>query len=217
LFVQRENYDVRNWTDLAGRRVGVIAEGVSEEILSEREKSARLVPYARLQDALFGLLAGEVDAIASFQSSVWKLSERARLADHIKVVGDPLAEVKRAIAVRRELPGLRDRLDTAVADFLNSSEYRELYSKWYAAAPSFWKPGRVAWLAGASTTLLLLGMLIWQSLLLRAESRQLAQSGPRKLSRERVSVEFPTHVISRAAGPQRSHLESSCCSPGSST
>src|SRR5512132_1879279 len=118
LFVRQDTDDIRDWTDLAGRRVGVIAGGASEEILSEREKSARLVPYARLQDTLFGLLAGEVDAVASFQSSVWKVSERARLADHIKVVGDPLAAIQRAIAVRRDLPDLRARLDAAAADFL---------------------------------------------------------------------------------------------------
>ncbi len=103
----------------------MIEGGVSEEILSERETSARLVPYARLQDALFGLLSGEVDALVSFESSVWKVSERARLADRIKVVGEPLTEVKRAIAVRQDLPGLRDRLDAAVAEFLDSSGIQE--------------------------------------------------------------------------------------------
>jgi PAS domain S-box-containing protein len=193
LFVRQDTDDVRGWSDLAGRRVGVIAGGVSEELLSEREKSARLVPYARLQDALFGLLSGEVDALVSFESSVWKVSERARLADRIKVVGDPLTQVKRAIAVRQDLPGLRDRLDAAVADFLDSSEYRKLYSEWYAAPPSLWNPGRIGWVAGASVALLLLGMLFWQSLSLRAESRRLAE-------RKRAAVEFPARVISQACG-----------------
>ena len=200
LFVRQDTGDVRGWSDLAGRRVGVIEGGVSEELLSERETSARLVPYARLQDALFGLLSGEVDALVSFQSSVWKVSERARLADRIKVVGDPLTEVKRAIAVRQDLPGLRDRLDAAVAEFLDSSEYSELYSKWYAAAPSFWTPGRSGWVAGASMALLLLGMLVWQSLSLRAENRRLAESAPGKLPGERAAAEFPTRAISRTCG-----------------
>ena len=178
----------------------MIESGVSEEILSERDTSARLVPYARLKHALFDLLSGEVDALVSFESSVWKVGERARLADRIKVVGDPLTEVKRAIAVRQDLPGLRDRLDAAVAEFLDSSEYRKLYSEWYAAAPSFWNPGRIGWLAGASTALLLLGMLFWQSLSLRAESRQLAESAPGKLPEERTAAEFPTRAISRTCG-----------------
>ncbi|MGZ8997147.1 MAG: PAS domain-containing protein, partial [Rhodospirillales bacterium] len=131
---------------------------------------------------------------------VWKVGERARLADRIKVIGEPLTEVGRAIAVRRDLPGLRDRLDAAVADFLNSSEYRKLYSVWYAAAPPFWNPRRIGWLAGASTALLLLGMLFWQTLSLRAESRRLAESAPGKLAEERAAVEFPSRVISRACG-----------------
>ena len=214
LFVRQDTGDIRGWSDLAGRRVGVIKGGVSEEILSERETSARLVPYARLQDALFGLLSGEVDALVSFQSSVWKVSERARLADRIKVVGDPLTEVKRAIAVRQDLPGLRDRLDAAVAEFLNSSEYSELYSKWYAAAPSFWTPGRSGWVAGASMALLLLGMLVWQSLSLRAENRRLAESAPGKLPGARAAAEFPTRAISRTCGLMDSRSASLSCSAG---
>ena len=200
LFVRQDTDDVRGLSDLTGRRVAVIEGGVSAEILSERDPSARLVPYARLKHALFDLLSGEVDALVSFESSVWKVSERARLADRIKVVGDPLTEVKRAIAVRHDLPSLRDRLDAAVAEFLDSSEYRELYSKWYVAAPSFWTPGRSGWLAGASTALLLLGMLVWQSLSLRAETRRLAESAPGKLPEARAAAEFPTRAISRTCG-----------------
>ena len=200
LFVRQDTDDVRGVSDLAGRRVGVIAGGVSDEFLSEREASVRLVPYARLQDALFGLLSGEVDALVSFQSSVWKVSERARLADRIKVVGDALTEVKRAIAVRQDLPGLRKRLDTAVAAFLDSSEYEKLYSKWYAAAPLFWTPGRSGWLAGASVALLLLGMLFWQSLSLRVESRRLAESAPATLPGERAVPRFPARKIPQACG-----------------
>ncbi|MGZ8996367.1 MAG: PAS domain S-box protein, partial [Rhodospirillales bacterium] len=200
LFVRQDTGDIRGLADLAGRRVGVIKGGVSEEILGERETSARLVPYARLQDMLFGLMSGEIDALVSFESSMWKVSDRARLADWIKVVGGPLTGVKRAIAVRQDLPALRDRLDAAVADFLDSPEYRKLYAKWYSGAPPFWTSGRVGWLAGASTALLLLGMLVWQSLSLRAESRRLAESAPgRKLPGERAA-EFPTPVISRTCG-----------------
>src|SRR5512132_3028047 len=200
LFVRQNAEDIRGWTDLAGRRVAVIEGGFSAEILSERIPSARLVPYAGLKHALFDLLSGEVDALVSFESSVWKASERARIADRIKVVGEPLTEAKRAIAVRQDLPGLRDRLDAAVADFLDSPEYRELYAKWYSGAPPFWTSGRVGWLAGASTALLLLGMLVWQSLSLRAESRRLAESAPGQLPGERAAVEFPARVISRTCG-----------------
>ena len=58
----------------------------------------------------------------------------------------------------------------------------------------------MGWLAGASVALLLLGMLFWQSLSLRAESRRLAESAPGKLKGERASVEFPARAISQACG-----------------
>jgi ABC-type amino acid transport substrate-binding protein len=200
LFVRQDSGDIGDWADLAHRRVGVIAGGVSEELLSEREKSARLVPYARLQDALFDLLSDRIDALVSFESSVWKVSESAHLADRIKVVAEPLAEARRAIAVRRDLPALRDQLDAAVADFLNSSEYRELSAKWYAAAPSFWTPERIAWAVGASVALLLLGMLFWQSISLRTERRELAEGPPGRLPDERAAAALRTLAVSRTCG-----------------
>ncbi|MBK8907016.1 MAG: PAS domain S-box protein [Rhodospirillales bacterium] len=176
LFVRQDTGDIRGLDDLAGRRVGVIRGGVSAEILSERETRARIVPYARLQDMLFALMSGEIDALVSFESSMWKVSERARLADWIKVVGGPMTGVKRAIAVRQDLPALRDRLDAAVADFLGSAAYRELSSRWYAAPPPFWNPVRTTWLAGASVALLLLGMLVWQTRSMAAQDRAFDES-----------------------------------------
>ena len=200
LFVRQDTDDVRGGADLAGRRVGVIEGGFSAEVLSDRNPSARLVPYARLKHALFDLLSGEVDALVSFESSVWKASERARVADRVKVIGEPLTEAKRAIAVRQDLPGLRDRLDAAVAEFLDSPEYSKLYSEWYAAAPSFWTPERIAWAVGASVALLLLGMLFWQSISLRTERRELAEGPPGKLPEERAAAALRTLAVSRTCG-----------------
>jgi len=200
VFVRRDTDDVQGVSNLAGRRVGVIAGGVSEVVLSERQPGARLIPYPRLQDALFGLMSGEVDALVSFEGSVWKVGERVRLADQIKGVGDPLTEVKRAIAVRRDLTELRDRLDATLADFLQSPEYARLHSSWYIAAPSLWNPERAGWLTGASTALLLLGMLLWQSLSLRAESRRLAESAPWEPPAEPLTGQIPIRVSQACAG-----------------
>ena len=157
------------------------------------------MPYPRLQDEMFGLLLGEVDAIPPFEDSAWKVAERAGVADRLKVVGEPYTEAKRAMAVRRDLPGLRDRLDAAVADLLNSPEYSSIYAAWHAEPPSFWTTTRATWIAGASVSLLVLGMLLWQSLSLRA-SEQLAEGAPRKLPGERVPAAFQTRVVSRACG-----------------
>ena len=186
--------------DLAGRRVGVIKGGPVTELIGKGERSPVLVQYGRLQDEMFGLLLGEVDAIIALEDSAWKLADRAQVADRLKVVGDPVMETKRAMAVRRDLPGLRDRLDAAVADLLQSPEYSSIFAAWHAEPPSFWTTTRTTWLAGASVALLLLGMLFWQSLSLRAEGRQRAESAPGKLPGERTAAAFPTRVISQICG-----------------
>ena len=87
-----------------------------------------------------------------------------------------MTDAKRAIAVRQDLPALRDRLDAAVAEFLDSPEYGKLYSEWYAAPPPFWSAVRAAWLAGVSVALLLLGMLVWQALSVGARERRLDEN-----------------------------------------
>jgi hypothetical protein len=195
----RWDAEVEGVADLAGRRVGVIKGGPVPELFGEGEKRPVLVPYPRLQDETFALLLGEVDAISPFEDSAWKLAERAQVADRIKVVGEPLT---RQSAQWRcgDLPGLRDRLDAAVADLLDSAEYQSIFAAWHAAPPSFWTPTRMTWIAGASTALLLLGMLCWQFLSLRAEGRQLADSAPKRLPARRVPAGFPTHIVSRACG-----------------
>src|SRR5512132_3215879 len=146
IFVRRDAENIQDLADLAGRRMGVIKGGPVPEWLGKLERGPILVPYPRLQDEMFALLLGEVDAIPPFEDSAWKVAERAGVADRLKVVSKPYAEAKRAIALRRDLPGLRDRLDVAVADLLNSPEYSSIYAAWHAEPPSFWTTTRATWI-----------------------------------------------------------------------
>ena len=110
-------------------------------------------------------------------------------------------EAKRAMAVRRDLPGLRDRLDAAVADLLNSSGIFQHLRRLARRTAVLLDHGRVTHgLAGASVALLLLGMLFWQSLSLRAESRQRAESAPENCQESARLRPSRTRVISRICG-----------------
>ena len=93
--------------------------------------------------------------------------------------------------MRRDLPDLRDRLDAATADFLNSSEYRSIYAAWHAEPPSFWTATRKTWIATTLVALLLLGMLLWQSLSPHAQSRQQSER------KERHASDFLRSPVSR--------------------
>ena len=90
------------------------------------------------------MLAGTIDVVA-FPGPVAKMMARnAGVENRIRVIGPPLKEVKRAIAVRRDLQGLRTRLDGAIATFINTPAYREIYVRWYGDPVPFWSAARVA-------------------------------------------------------------------------
>ena len=63
IFVRRDAENIQSLADLAGRRMGVIKGGPVPEWLGKLERGPVLVPYPRLQDEMFALLLGEVDAI----------------------------------------------------------------------------------------------------------------------------------------------------------
>ena len=67
IFVRRDAENIQGVADLAGRRMGMIKGGPVPELFGEAERRPVLVPYGRLQDEMFGLLLGAVDAIPPFE------------------------------------------------------------------------------------------------------------------------------------------------------
>ncbi|MCH8997699.1 MAG: PAS domain S-box protein, partial [Proteobacteria bacterium] len=147
--------------DLAGRRVAVIADNLARHLLAPRDDiSLRVFPL--FTDALFALLAGRVDALAYPEPVAWKLAREARVADQLKVVGRPLFEIKRAMAVRKDDVELLALLDLAVAEFVASPDYRRIYVAWFGEPSPFWTLTRAAWAMGVLFALSLIAMAGWR-------------------------------------------------------
>ena len=66
------------------------------------------------------------------------LARQADVEDHIKMVGKPLKELKRAIRVQKNEPELFAALNTAVKSFVGSPAYQRIYLKWYGKPQPFW-------------------------------------------------------------------------------
>lgn len=86
IFVRQDEENIRSVAELAGRRMGVIKGGSAPEWLGKGEAAPIIGPYSRVQDEVFALLLGEVDAIITVENSVWKLAESVGVAHRIKVV-----------------------------------------------------------------------------------------------------------------------------------
>ncbi len=73
---------------------------------------------------------------------VWKLAKEAQVADRVRVVGDPLIEIKSAMAVRKDNVELLALLDLAVGEFVASPDYRRIYVAWFGEPSPFWTLNR---------------------------------------------------------------------------
>jgi signal transduction histidine kinase len=157
-----------------GMIVAVIQGSAAEELLKGRP-GLRFVEYKNFPQALFGLLSGKVDAFAGPSNTTLKLARDVGVDDEIRIAGPPLAEVKRAMAVRRGNEALLDRLNRAIAGFRTTREYQALYMRWYGKPKPFWTTGKILVASGLFLVLNIVIMAFWRyrSLLrLNAELRE---------------------------------------------
>ncbi|KKK75602.1 hypothetical protein LCGC14_2872080, partial [marine sediment metagenome] len=110
--------------------------GIALKIESRDDIQLRV--FDNFTEALFALLSAEVDAFAFPESVTWKLAREARVDKQIKVVGEPLKEIKRAMAVPKDKVELLAVLDRAVRDFLTSPEYQKAYVAWFGKPEPYW-------------------------------------------------------------------------------
>ena len=161
IFVRDDTDDVKGLGDLVGRPIAVVATNAARRILKSRD-DIQLRVFDNFTEALFALLSAEVDAFAFPEPVTWKLAREARVDQQIKVVGEPLKEIKRGMAVPKDKVELLTVLDRAVRDFVASPEYRSIYVAWFGKPKPFWTVARVAWSMGGIMAFLFLCMGWWR-------------------------------------------------------
>ncbi len=177
VFFVRATIDRLGWKP-AGHTVGVIGHSVAAEYLAEKQPDLRLVEYRAFGEGLFDLLAGQVDAFAGPVPIITRLARESGVEDRIMVAGTPILEVRRAIAVRKGNPELRDRLNKAVAEVVGGPAYQRSYEKWYGKPKPFWTPRRiaVAFIALASVFVFVTAMIVWRNRSLAKVNRELQEA-----------------------------------------
>lgn len=178
LFVRSETTDVNSVDDLNGRPLGLQRTNVlTESLLNSGEYT--ISTYPSFQEAFFGLLSGEVDAVVAPTEPFLRLARSARLDDRIKFVGPSLREVKRAMAVPKGRIELRDRLDEALSEFKKTDDYQALITKWYGAPTPYWTGSKILILAGALLLSTVLAMAAWRYVSLVKANREYAVTASR--------------------------------------
>lgn len=173
LFVREEDNTITGLRQ--GLTVGAVRGSVAEELLG-KVAGVDIVSFDGFAEGLFALLAGRVDAFSCPRPTLLQLARETRLEGRIKVVGQPLTEIRRAIAVRGDAAALHAELDRAVAGFVNTREYRDIYLKWYGRPTPFWTPGRVLLATGAVLVVMAVCMALWRHFSLLRVNRSLLES-----------------------------------------
>lgn len=177
--VRHTTQEIETLDDLVNHPVAVVKTNASQFILADYNQSLRAQGMIREvavdtpETALLRLLAGDVDAVIYPEPVLLRLARQARVEHRIKIVGEPLQEVKRAIAVQPDQPELLRRLDQAVRQFINTPQYAAIYRQWYGTPTPFWTVKRVVWVMIALLVLSLSVFIVWRDLTLERFNRQL--------------------------------------------
>ncbi|HEX8949366.1 MAG TPA: transporter substrate-binding domain-containing protein [Dissulfurispiraceae bacterium] len=159
----------------AGNSVGVLAGSIPHHTL-QKNPSLRVVAYKSYPQALFELLAGEIDALAGPIPTILHLARESGVENKIKDVGPPFDELKRGIAVRQDSPLLLERLNKATEGFIGGDVYRRIYAKWYGKPIPFWTSGRIVAASGALLLLSIITMGGWRYISMVKLNRELVKS-----------------------------------------
>lgn len=160
IFVRADSREITSAADLAGRQVAVIKRNMGLKLMSKRDDVESVV-FDDIRSALFDLVAGRVDAMVYPAPVLHDLADLVGIDHRIKTVGEPLLEVKRAIAVHPSRTEIHRRLGAAVSDFVGTPEYQEIYLRWFGRPPEYWTAGRVLAFAGGALVLIVFGFSLW--------------------------------------------------------
>jgi PAS domain S-box-containing protein len=140
--VRRSTAGIKSQDDLSGRVVATIQFDDGTRLMSRRSDIKQRV-FPNVQEALFELLAGHVDALVYPQPVLMKLAVEAGIEDLVKVAGPPLLEIKHVMAIGKDNNALLQRLEPAVQTFVTTQKYKPIYAKWYGRPKPFWSLKRM--------------------------------------------------------------------------
>lgn len=160
MFVRANNLEITDIKDI--KIVGVTKGSASSDIIEMQYPALKIMPYENNASGMMDLLAGHIDAFCTSSTTLIHIATEAGLEDKIRIIGKPLAEIKSAIAVRKDDPELISNLNKHIAEFSLTDEYKEIYSKWYGNAKPYWTVRKVLVFTSIFVLLTLGWMAIWR-------------------------------------------------------
>jgi len=134
IFLQKQSAPLRTLKGLSHKQVGVMGDTYSHSYLREHHPDIEVVPFKSIDDALFALIGGELDAVVASLTVAGIAADRLFITS-LKV-GATVSEMdtKLQIGVRKDWPQLVTILNKAI-DAITPEQHREIKRKWITFDP----------------------------------------------------------------------------------
>ena len=139
IFIRQAESGINGAQDLPGHKVAVVEVNVGYALLKDRTDISWSSPITRLKRSCFCFRARRTPGIP--QPVIDQLARKSGIENKLKVVGKPLKEIVRGIAVQKGRDDLLGRLDAAVKRFVATEAYSRIYVRWYGAPEAYWTVG----------------------------------------------------------------------------
>ncbi|MEC5386841.1 amino acid ABC transporter substrate-binding protein [Uliginosibacterium sp. H3] len=145
--------NLKNLSDLAGKKVVVIAgtsnERAVNELMKRRQIAATVLPV-KTRDEAFALFdADKADAFASDKLLLLGAANKAKDPGSLVLLGDELSLEPYAIVLPRGDTSLRLAVNTGLAQLYRSEEIISLYKNWFATIGPMDPLNQVSYVLGA--------------------------------------------------------------------
>ena len=130
IVVLSDTNNIATKEDLQGKRVAVSKEAASYSLLNG-DSNINIASIEDPEEAIDRLLKYEVQAVILNKETVYFISQKLGAESRIKIVGEPLAEIKYGIAISKDRYDLYNKLDKALENIKENGIYEKIYVKWF--------------------------------------------------------------------------------------
>lgn len=132
LFKRTISKNIQDIDNLQEKTIGVVSKNVCEDLIIQNVTTNQKITYNELGRAFSALLSGEIDALCYPKPLVHSLAMDLNVHDYVQPFGEPLKEIKRAVAVAKDKAYLIPEFDNAILEIKSTKEYHNIYAKYFS-------------------------------------------------------------------------------------
>lgn len=161
IIINEKTNGVSDLSDLRGKTVAIVKNYASHDYLERKHPELELLPVANMENGLYAVSYGEVDALVANVATASYYIEKLAI-QNLRVAGETGFVYKIGLASRNDWPVLQRLLQKSI-DSISNEEQRAIYRKWIGLKPKPWRPSEEHFIGFAGVLILLgFGMtLVW--------------------------------------------------------